>query len=246
MNANNNMLKLAGTIKEITLAYTDEEKGEKFYRIILEVDRLSENIDTLPVICSEKLLFDVEHEVGSLISITGYIRTRNYNDEEGRSHLDVFGYVHTVLGISSYDEIDAKTNNIVKISGHICRPVRNRKTLKTKREITDLVVAVNRPYERRDYIPCIAWSRNAVLAANRSTGDKVYILGRFQDRQYRKKGTEELLTAYEVSVIDLQVLETSAVEEIPQKEEQVQELLQEQAQQEQEEAQEQHGETSDE
>jgi len=214
MNVNNNTLKLAGTIKEIELAYTDEDKGEKFYRIFLKVDRLSENVDTLPVICSEKLLFDVNHEVGARISVTGYIRTRNYNDEEGKSHLDVFGYVHSIEGLSPYDEIDAKTNNLVKISGYICRPVRNRQTLKTKREITDLVLAVNRPYERRDYIPCIAWSRNAVLAANRTMGDYVYIIGRFQDRQYRKKGMEGTLTTYEVSVIDLQVLEPDVQSEV--------------------------------
>lgn len=239
MSTNQNMLKLAGAIEEMTLAYTDEEKGEKFYRIILKVDRLSENFDTVPIICSEKLLYDVDHEVGSLISVTGYIRTRNYNDEEGHSHLDVFGYVHTIVGIGSYDEIDAKTNNIVKISGYICRPVRNRQTLKTKRDITDLVVAVKRPYDRRDYIPCIAWSRNAVLAANRSMGDEVYIVGRFQDRQYRKKGTEEMFTAYEVSVIDLQVLNTNFNENIIQGEEQ-EEVSQEQVQ---EEVQKQDGET---
>lgn len=239
MSTNQNMLKLAGAIEEMTLAYTDEEKGEKFYRIILKVDRLSENFDTVPIICSEKLLYDVDHEVGSLISVTGYIRTRNYNDEEGRSHLDVFGYVHTIVGIGSYDEIDAKTNNIVKISGYICRPVRNRQTLKTKRDITDLVVAVKRPYDRRDYIPCITWSRNAVLAANRSMGDEVYIVGRFQDRQYRKKGTEEMFTAYEVSVIDLQVLNTNFNENMIQGEEQ-EEVSQEQVQ---EEVQKQDGET---
>lgn len=239
MSTNQNMLKLAGAIEEMTLAYTDEEKGEKFYRIILKVDRLSENFDTVPIICSEKLLYDVDHEVGSLISVTGYIRTRNYNDEEGRSHLDVFGYVHTIVGIGSYDEIDAKTNNIVKISGYICRPVRNRQTLKTKRDITDLVVAVKRPYDRRDYIPCIAWSRNAVLAANRSMGDEVYIVGRFQDRQYRKKGTEEMFTAYEVSVIDLQVLNTNFNENTIQDEKQ-EEVSQEQVQ---EEVQKQDGET---
>lgn len=245
MNGNNNMLKLAGSIEEITLAYTDEEKGEKFYRIVLKVDRLSGNVDTLPIICSEKLLFDVEHEVGSLISVTGYIRTRNYNDEEGRSHLDIFGYVHTITGIGSYDEIDAKINNVVKISGYICRPVRNRKTLKTKREITDLVVAVKRPYDRRDYIPCIAWSRNAVLAANRSMGDEVYIIGRFQDRQYHKKDTDEVFTAYEISVIDLQVLDINRNETSPQ-EEQEEVISQEQVQQQQEEVQEQHGETDSE
>lgn len=235
MSENNNMLKLTGTVKEVNLAYTDEEKGEKFYRLTLEVNRLSGNTDILPVICSEKLLYDINHEVGDLISVTGYIRTRNYNDEEGHSHLDVFGYVHSAQGIESYDSIDAKGNNIVKITGYICRPVRNRKTVKTKREITDLVVAVNRPYERRDYIPCIAWSRNAVLASNRSVGDKIFILGRFQDRQYKKKDSTDIFTAYEVSVIDLKVIESSVQDNIPPEGEQEQvQVQQEQPQVEQE------------
>lgn len=244
MSENNNMLKLTGTVKEVELAYTDEEKGEKFYRILLVVDRLSGNTDTLPVICSEKLLYDVNHEVGDLISVTGYIRTRNYNDEEGRSHLDVFGYIHSVQSVESYDDIDAKGNNIVKITGHICKPVRNRRTIKTKREITDLVVAVNRPYDRRDYIPCIAWSRNAVLASNRSVGDEIFILGRFQDRQYRKKGFTDVFTAYEISVIDLKVIEGIIQEDIPPEEEQQEQV---QVQQEQQsEVPEQHGETDSE
>ena len=222
MVENNNLLKLTGTVKEVNLAYTDEERDEKFYRVSLEVDRLSGNVDTLPVICSEKLLYDVNYEIGSLLSITGYIRTRNFNDAEGHSHLDVFGYAYRVENVNSYDEIDAKSNNIIMISGFICRPVRYRKTFKTKREVTDLVIAVDRPYERRDYIPCIAWSRNAVLASNRSVGDKIQVIGRFQDRQYRKKDVEELLTTYELSVINLKVLETAVQEETSKEEDPIQ------------------------
>lgn len=213
MAENNNILRLTGAVKEVELAYTDEERDEKFYRVFVEVNRLSDNVDTLPVICSEKLLYDVAYEPGSLVTISGYIRTRNFLDAEGRSHLEVFGYAYKVENVDSVNDIDGKTNNIVKVSGFICRPVRQRKTYKTKRDVTDIVVAVNRPYARRDYVPCIAWSRNAVLASNRSMGDKIQVTGRFQSRQYRRREVEELLTVYEVSVTDLKVLKPVAQEE---------------------------------
>ena len=133
--------------------------------------------------------------------------------------MEVFGYAYRIENVNSYDEIDAKTNNVIKISGFICRPVRQRKTFRTKRDVTDIVVAVNRPYARRDYVPCIAWSRNAVLAGNRSMGDKIQVTGRFQSRQYRKKDSEELMTAYEVSVLDLKVLEPVTQEKLEEPEE---------------------------
>lgn len=212
MSDNNNVLKLTGTVKETELAYTDEEKGEKFYRIFIETTRLSDNVDVLPVNVSEKLLYDINCEPGDLVSINGYVRTRNFSDEEGHSHLEVFGYAYKICNVEP-DDIDPKTNNIVRITGVICRPVRHRKTLKTQREVTDLVVAVNRPYRRRDYIPCITWSRNAILASNRSVGDMIQITGRFQDRQYRKRDVEEVLTTYEVSVNDLTVLEPAMQED---------------------------------
>lgn len=219
MAENNNILRLTGVVKEVNLAYTDEERDEKFYYVIVEVNRLSDNVDTLPVICSEKLLYDVTCEPGSLVTISGYVRTRNFLDAEGHSHLEVFGYAYRIENVNSYDEIDAKTNNVVKISGFICRPVRQRKTFRTKRDVTDIVVAVNRPYARRDYVPCIAWSRNAVLAGNRSMGDKIQVTGRFQSRQYRRKDSEELMTAYEVSVLDLKVLESVTQEKLEEPEE---------------------------
>jgi len=199
----NNILQLAGTIKEVELAYTDEEREEKFYRLYLEVERLSDTVDILQLICSEKLLYDVKHEPGTYVSVKGYVRTRNYSDEEGHSHLSVFGYVADIV---ETDAVNPKDNNEVYLVGVICRPVRNRKTTKTNREITDMIVAVDRPYRRRDYIPCIAWSRNATLAGNREVGDEVEIKGRFQSRQFTKRETGEVFTIHEVSIVDLRVI----------------------------------------
>lgn len=210
MNGNNNVLRLAGTIKGSELAYTNEESGEKFYRLFLEVERLSDTTDILQLICSEKLLYDVNYEEGTYVTVRGYVRTRAVIDEEtGRKRTDVFGYL---VDIHESDLVDSKENNIVKITGRVCRPVRTRKTARTSREITDITIAVERPYDKRDYIPCIAWSRNAVLASYREVGDIVSITGRFQSRQFKKRDTDEIIVTYEVSVIDLQV-EEEAVQE---------------------------------
>lgn len=221
MAENNNMMKLTGTVQEVTVAYIDMEKNEKFYKLMIAVQRLSDIIDVIPVICSEKLLYDVDCVPGSMISVNGYVRTRNFTDTEGRNHLEVFGYVYRIENILEGEQIDTKENNVIKISGFICRPVRKRKTLKTQREITDMVVAVERPYARRDYIPCIAWSRNAILAGNRAVGDKVQIVGRFQSRQYKKKDDDTIYNTYEVSVIDLQVLEQVVPKEESEQEESI-------------------------
>ena len=105
-----------------------------------------------------------------------------------------------------------------------------------------MVVAVDRPYARRDYIPCIAWSRNAILAGNRTVGDKVQITGRFQSRQYKKKDDETLHNTYEISVIDLQVLEQAAPKEESEQEKPVESIVsvqEETAQQEETEQEEQ-------
>lgn len=236
MAENNNMMKLTGTVQEVVVAYVDMERNEKFYRLTIAIQRLSDIVDVIPVICSEKLLYDVDCTPGSVITVNGYIRTRNFTDTEGHNHLEVFGYVYRIDNILEGEKVDTKENNVIKITGFICRPVRKRKTLKTQREITDMVVAVERPYARRDYIPCIAWSRNAILAGNRTVGDKVQVTGRFQSRQYKKKDDDTLHNTYEVSVIDLQVLEQAPPKEEPVQEEPADPIKEETAQQEQEQA----------
>ena len=135
MAKNNNMMKLTGTVQEVTVAYVDTVRNEKFYKLMIAIQRLSDIIDVIPVICSEKLLYDIDCTPGSIITVNGYVRTRNFTDEEGRNHLEVFGYVYQIENILEGEKIDTKENNVIKISGFICRPVRKRKTLKTQREI---------------------------------------------------------------------------------------------------------------
>ena len=68
-------------------------------------------------------------------------------------------------------------------------------------------MAVNRPYGKSDYIPCIAWGRNAGYGGSLSVGMKIMITGRIQSREYKKKdesGCGILKIAYEVSVLKIE------------------------------------------
>ena len=203
-----NNLKLIGTVSSYELAFTSNKgpKNEKFYNLVLSVPRLSDKADLIPVMCSEKLLFDVDFEVGKTICVEGKIYTHNYL-RDGKSHLSIYAYAYDVSSVSDETEIDPKDRNIVELIGVICRDTHSRKTVKTYRSITDMMLAVDRSYGKKDYIPCIAWGHNATLAGKRKVGDFVHLTGRFQSRQYRKKGVSSELTAYEVSVIDLSVVQ---------------------------------------
>lgn len=223
MEENTNTLNITGSVIEQKVAYKNEKFNETFYELKLDVPRWSENNDILPIIVSEKLLYGTTIEIGTLVSVVGQIRTRNYNDESGRNHLSVFGYAKdiSVIDITEYAEIEDK--NVVTLEGFICKKPVNRTTSNTGRVITDLLVAVNRKYNRSDYVPVICWGRNAKMAAEFNVGDEIKITGRFQSRTYRKRiGEEEkTFTAYEVSVvsIDVENNKEEAQEEVTQPEE---------------------------
>lgn len=205
MEENTNTLNITGAVVEKKVAYKNERYNETFYELKLDVPRWSENNDILPVIVSEKLFCGATIEIGTLVSVVGQVRTRNYSDESGRNHLSVFGYAKdiAVIDIAEYAEIEDK--NVVTLEGFICKKPINRTTSNTGRVITDLLVAVNRKYNRSDYIPVIVWGRNAKMAAEFSVGDAIELTGRFQSRTYRKHidDEEKTFTAYEVSVVSI-------------------------------------------
>lgn len=172
--------------------------GEAFYLVILGILRKSGYEDSIKLIISERIMGGRAPLEGEFIEIHGQVRT--YNREiDGRSRLEVTVFVREMeyVAESAFDYA-----NEIKIEGFICKkPV--RRTSPLGREICDLMIAVNRFYNKSDYIPSIAWGRNAVYADTLSVGEKVLIEGRFQSRQYRKFTDEGILTtktAYEVSV----------------------------------------------
>lgn len=197
---NNNKVFLSGRV-ESEPEFSHETFGEGFYEVKLSVPRLSEHMDTIPITVSEKLLAKDKFKVGDNVAIRGQFRSYNkIIDEKSRLMLTVF--------VRELIDIDETMNpNIIEIEGFICKPPIYR-TTPFKREICDVLVAVNRAYNKSDYLPCIAWGRNARFIKDASVGTKVSIVGRIQSREYQKKINEEEIetkTAYEISVNKIQI-----------------------------------------
>ena len=177
-------------------AFSHEVYGEGFYELKVGVKRLSGQTDIIPVTVSERLTEAKKLEVGSEICATGQFRSYN-KIIDGKSKLMLTVFVREILD----DEI-LRVPNSVALSGYICKPTVYR-TTPFNREIADILLAVNRAYNKSDYIPCIAWGRNARFVKNLSVGEKIALTGRIQSREYVKKISEtesKTLTAYEVSV----------------------------------------------
>ena len=183
--------------------FSHEVFGEGFYMLELLVKRLSDSFDRIPVMISERLIDVTKDYRGEFIQISGQFRSYNRHEEKkNRLVLSVFAR-EAVFAEATDDKI--KSNQIF-LDGFICKPPVYRKT-PLGREIADMLVAVNRPYGKSDYIPCISWGRNARFAANFEVGSRVHIWGRIQSREYVKRLEDdrtEKRTAYEVSVSKLE------------------------------------------
>lgn len=183
--------------------FSHEVFGEGFYIVEVLVRRLSNSDDRIPLMISERLIDVTQDYRGEYIMVSGQFRSYNKH-EEHKNHLVLSVFVREVAFVE--EEMDgAKTNNIM-LDGYICKQPIYRKT-PLGREIADLLLAVNRPYGKSDYIPCICWGRNARYASNFEVGEHVQIFGRIQSREYVKKLTEtetEKRIAYEVSVSKLE------------------------------------------
>jgi len=192
----NNKVFLSGKI-DSELKYSHELYGEGFYEFYLLVSRLSAHFDRLPVTVSERLMQGVNLSVGTKIALNGQFRS--YNKLEGdRSKLMLTVFVRDFVD----NAIDDINPNIAVLSGHICKPPIYR-TTPFNREICDILLAVNRAYNKSDYIPCIAWGRNARFVKEIETGQKISIAGRIQSREYNKRIDDynvETRVAYELSI----------------------------------------------
>ena len=198
----NNQVTIMGEIVS-PFFFSHEVYGEGFYMVDVQVKRLSNSEDRIPLMISERLIDVSQDYTGEFIMVSGQFRSYNRHDEQkNRLVLSVFGREVEFIE----EELDgAKTNNIF-LDGYICKLPVYRKT-PLGREIADLLLAVNRPYGKSDYIPCICWGRNARFASTFEVGEHVQIIGRIQSREYIKKLTEtetEKRVAYEVSVSKLE------------------------------------------
>ena len=205
---NNNRAYILGKVTKKP-AFSHEICGEGFYLFYIEVLRKSGSTDTLPVIVSERLISINRLDVGRTVVIDGQIRSYNkHTDNEEHSHL-ILSVFAKEIDVLEDVEINPDVDNAVEIVGHLCKPPIYRKT-PLGREIADILVAVNRPYGKSDYIPCIAWGRNARFAGGLEVGSHLQICGRVQSREYTKKiGEEEVekRVAYEVSVSKIDLVE---------------------------------------
>ena len=190
----NNKVFLSGKVITNPL-FTHEVMGEGFYEVMLAVKRMSEQEDVIPVTLSERLMIDNEIRVGDTLSVDGQFRSYN-KYENGKSRLML-----TVFTREIADDDEERNPNIIELTGYVCKPTVYR-TTPFKREICDVLIAVNRAYNKSDYIPCIAWGRNARFAGSLVVGDKITVSGRIQSREYQKNVDGDIVvkTAYEVSI----------------------------------------------
>ena len=200
----NNQVSVAGeVVSEFTFSH--EVFGEGFYCLYIQVGRLSESYDVIPLMISERLM-DVKADYrGKYIEVLGQFRS--YNRHEANRNRLVLSVFAREVNICEEEDSQVKPNQIY-LGGFICKKPVYRKT-PLGREIADLLVAVNRPYGKSDYIPCICWGRNARFAEKFQVGEHIQLWGRIQSREYQKKISEtevEKRVAYEVSVSKLECL----------------------------------------
>ena len=201
----NNQVAIMGKIAS-QFTFSHQVFGEGFYLIDVLVKRLSESEDRIPVMVSERLVDVTQDYEGEYIQVFGQFRSYNRHEEK-KNRLVLSVFAREISFVEEEDE-SMKSNQIF-LEGYICKPPVYRKT-PLGREIADLLIAVNRPYGKSDYIPCICWGRSARYASAFQVGGHVLIWGRIQSREYMKKLSEnetEKRTAYEVSVSKLEYID---------------------------------------
>lgn len=207
----NNKVCIVGEIVS-DFQYSHEVYGEGFYIINVSVNRLSNMADVIPLMISERLIDVTKDYKGQMLEVIGQFRS--YNRHEGtKNRLVLSIFVRELQFVESMPEEQNKSNQIY-LDGFICKPPVYRKT-PLGREIADVLVAVNRPYGKSDYIPCIAWGRNARYAATLEVGSHLLIWGRVQSREYTKKIDEEQVekrVAYEVSISKIELASNNSDE----------------------------------
>lgn len=202
--SDNNCASVSGVIIDKPV-FSHEVYGEGFYCFNVKVRRLSDSFDTIPVTVSERLTDLSEYRIGRRIEVEGQFRSYNSATQGSAVRLLLTVFAREVVFQEEEPEQDT---NLVELNGFICKPPIYR-TTPFNREIADFLLAVNRGYNKSDYIPCICWGRNARFCGKRTVGDQVRISGRMQSRIYQKKfpdGSTAEKTVYEVSVAKIEFI----------------------------------------
>ena len=199
-NTYDNQAQLLGTIVQDPL-YSHSLYGENFYTFALHVKRLSDTADVLPVTVSERILGKAKS--GQIVRVYGQVRSYN-KVMAGSSRLILTVFARRLEFISQA----TACHNEISLCGYLCKKPTYRKT-QFDREITDILLAVNRAYHKSDYLPCIAWGKTARFAVRLEVGTHIRLKGRMQSRAYEKTyptGETTIKTAYEISIAQLEVI----------------------------------------
>ena len=199
----NNQVTIIGEVAS-QFEFSHEVFGEGFYMVEILVRRLSNSQDVIPVMISERLIDVTQDYRGEYVEVYGQFRSYNRHDEQ-KNRLILSVFAREIAFID--EEPDGSQTNMIYLDGYICKLPIYRKT-PLGREIADLLLAVNRPYGKSDYIPCICWGRNARFASGFEVGEHVQVCGRIQSREYIKRVTEnetQKRIAYEVSVSKIDI-----------------------------------------
>ena len=201
----NNQVTIVGTV-DSEFTYSHEVFGEGFYMLEVVVSRLSHMEDRIPLMVSERLVDVKESCMGKIVEVHGQFRSYNKH-EEGRNRLILSVFVREFSFVG--EEGTLTRPNSIYLDGYICKPPVYRMT-PLGREIADLLMAVNRPYGKSDYLPCICWGRNARFAGKFEVGTHIHLWGRIQSRTYQKRLEDDVVekrTSYEISVNNIECVE---------------------------------------
>lgn len=205
LNDSNNVIIIGEIASEFKFDHS--VKGEDFYRFVVKSTRLSGTDDMIPVLASGRMFDATQNLKGLFVSVSGEFRSHNSENNNGKSHLLLFVFAEKVEIFEEKDISHNSYKNHVNLKGYICKPPVYRKT-PLGREITDVILAINRRHRKTDYIPCIFWGRNALCASHLAVGTSICLDGRVQSRIYNKWVSDKEFkerTAYEVSAKSLEV-----------------------------------------
>lgn len=192
----NNYVRVTGCVDEFVYDHTAYD--ERFYSSFVHSQRRSGTVDDIPVIASEYLVKKDDFD-GKYVEIDGEFRSMNM-EVEGKSKLILQLFVKNIRIVKTKKSADDE--NEIVLDGFLVKNPIYRVT-PNGRQIADMMIAVNRPLGRSDYIPCICWGKSAKWAENLEVGTEIFVQGRIQSREYVKRLSEdesEIRTAYEVSI----------------------------------------------
>ena len=208
----NNQVTLSGEIVS-NFEFSHEVYGEGFYTAMLASERTSGQKDIIPIMISDRLVDTGAEWIGQFVRVSGQFRSYNKH-EERRNHLKLSVFVMEWETWEDDGTIRPSDESQIFLDGYICKQPNYRET-PLGREISDILLAVNRPYGKSDYIPCICWGRNARFAGDLEVGTRLKIEGRIQSREYQKRISDdefETRTAYEVSIFKMEMVEETEEE----------------------------------